>query len=289
MGAENCSRGGHEDPKFRPVRTVVVIPSRFGSTRFPGKPLAPVAGRSLLERVWRIARAVDGVERVLVATDDDRIANHGRSFGAEVALTPKSCRNGTERAEAALAALDFEPDAVINLQGDAVLTPPWVVQAVVDGLRADLDATSQEVSNARRRADIVTPATVLDEAAIARLAAAKAAGEVGGTTVTVDRAGFALYFSKAIIPFRRDPTQAPVRKHIGLYGFRREALARIVALPPTPLELAEGLEQLRALEHGLGVRVVEVDLRGRTTLAIDAPEDVARVEAAIAAEGELVP
>lgn len=262
------------------MRTVIVIPSRFGSTRFPGKPLAPVAGRSLLERVWRIARAVQGVERVLVATDDARIAAHAESFGAEAVSTPESCRNGTERAEAALAALDFVPDAVVNLQGDAVLTPPWVVQAVVDAL-------AQETSGGRR-ADVVTPATVLDEGAVARLAASKAGGEVGGTTVTVGLDGFALYFSKAIIPFRRDPSRAPVRKHIGLYGFRREALARLVALPPTPLELAEGLEQLRALEHGLGVRVVEVDLRGRSTLAIDAPADVARVEAAIRAEGELV-
>jgi len=267
------------------MRTVIVIPSRYGSTRFPGKPLAPVAGRSLLERVWRIARAVRGVERVLVATDDDRIAAHTRSFGGEAVATPESCRNGTERAEAAVQALDFTPDAVINLQGDAVLTPPWVVQAVVDTLAAD---TLRGKLNGRH-ADIVTPATVLDEGAVARLAAAKAGGEVGGTTVTVGLDGFALYFSKAIIPFRRDPAKAPVRKHIGLYGFRREALARIVALPPTPLELAEGLEQLRALEHGLGVRVVEVDLRGRSTIAIDAPADVARVEAAIAREGELVP
>ncbi|MEZ6015842.1 MAG: 3-deoxy-manno-octulosonate cytidylyltransferase [Planctomycetota bacterium] len=265
------------------MRTVVVIPSRYGSTRFPGKPLAPVAGRSLLERVWRVARAVQGVERVLVATDDARIARHVAAFGGEAVLTPESCRNGTERAEAAIATLDFTPDAVVNLQGDAVLTPPWVVQAVVDALAAEADAPNARV------ADIVTPATILPEAAVEKLAAAKAAGEVGGTTVTVGLDGFALYFSKAIIPFRRDRAQAPVRKHIGLYGFRREALARVVALPPTPLELAEGLEQLRALEHGLRIRVVEVDLRGRSTIAIDDPADVARVEAAIAAEGELVP
>jgi len=266
--------------------SVIVIPSRYGSTRFPGKPLAPVAGRSLLERVWRVAKAVHDVERVLIATDDDRIAAHARSLGAEAVMTPDSCRNGTERAEAAVCTLDFIPDAVINLQGDAVLTPPWVVQAVVDALSADRARIPH--SGAARRADIVTPATILDEAAIARLAAAKAGGEVGGTTVTVGLDGFALYFSKAIIPYRRDKAAAPVRKHIGLYGFRREALARIVALPRTPLELAEGLEQLRALEHGLGIRVVDVDLRGRSTIAIDAPADVARVEAAITAEGELV-
>jgi 3-deoxy-manno-octulosonate cytidylyltransferase (CMP-KDO synthetase) len=268
------------------MRSVIVIPSRYGSTRFPGKPLAPVAGRSLLERVWRIARAVRSVELVVVATDDERIAAHARSFGAAAVMTPAACRNGTERAEAAVRALDFAPDAVINLQGDAVLTPPWVVQSVVDALRAD--GARPPHASAGRRADVVTPATILDEAAVNRLAASKSTGEVGGTTVTVGLDGFALYFSKAIIPYRRDRSAAPVRKHIGLYGFRRDALARIVALPPTPLELAEGLEQLRALEHGLGVRVVEVDLRGRSTIAIDAPTDVARVEAAIAAEGELV-
>ena len=259
------------------MRTVVVIPSRYGSTRFPGKPLAPVAGRSLLERVWRIAEAVNGVEQVLVATDDGRIAEHVRAFGGQAVMTPESCRNGTERAWAAVQDLDPAPDAVINLQGDALLTPPWVLQAIVDALAAG------------EGADIVTPATIMDEAAVERLSAAKAAGEVGGTTVTVGLDGYALYFSKAVIPFRRDRTASPVRKHIGLYGFRYDALGRIVDLPATPLELAEGLEQLRALEHGLRVRVVEVDLRGRSNLSIDDSADVARVEAAIAAEGELLP
>ncbi|MEM6674292.1 MAG: 3-deoxy-manno-octulosonate cytidylyltransferase [Planctomycetota bacterium] len=260
------------------MKCTVVIPSRYGSTRFPGKPLADVAGRSLVRRVHEIAAAARGVDRVVVATDDERIAEHVRGFGGEAVMTPASCRNGTERAHAAAGMLDERPDAVVNLQGDAVLTPPWVLEAVVDELRRSPDAP------------IVTPAARLDADSLRLLREAKAAGEVGGTTVVFDAHGDALYFSKAVLPYVRDPKGgAPTFRHVGLYGYRIDALERFVALPPSALELTEGLEQLRALENGMRIRVVEVDYRGRRHLAIDSSEDLVRVEALLAEDGELVP
>ncbi|MEM8709818.1 MAG: 3-deoxy-manno-octulosonate cytidylyltransferase [Planctomycetota bacterium] len=263
------------------MRIAAVIPARYGSTRFPGKPLADVAGRSLIQRVYEIARAAEGVGEVLVATDDERIASHVEGFGGRAVMTPASCRNGTERVHSAILALEEQdseaPDAVINLQGDAVLTPPWVLEAVAAEMRAHPELP------------MVTPAARLDAASLSLLSEAKAAGEVGGTTVVFNQAGDALYFSKAVIPFVRDASGgAPTFRHIGLYGYRRNALETLIGLPPSPLELTEGLEQLRALDNGMPVRVVEVDYRGRRHLAIDSPEDLKRVEAIIAEDGELV-
>lgn len=258
-------------------RTVCVIPSRYGSTRFPGKPLADVAGRSLVQRVYEIARAAEGIDEVLVATDDTRIAEHVEGFGGRVAMTPEGCRNGTERVHAAVRALDEAPARVVNLQGDAALTPPWVLEAVVAEMRAHPELP------------IVTPAARLDERSLELLREAKAAGEVGGTSVVFDVNGDALYFSKGLIPYVRDASGgAPTFRHIGLYGYAAEGLERFMALPPSPLELTEGLEQLRALENGMKVRVVEVDYRGRRHLAIDSPEDLRRVEQLLAEDGELV-
>ncbi|QDV08778.1 3-deoxy-manno-octulosonate cytidylyltransferase [Planctomycetes bacterium Poly30] len=260
------------------MRIAAVIPARYGSTRFPGKPLADVAGRSLIRRVHEIAAAAEGVSEVLVATDDRRIADHVESFGGTAVMTPPECRNGTERVHAAIQSLDERPDGVINLQGDAVLTPPWVLKAVAAEMRAHPELP------------MVTPAARLDARSLELLMEAKAAGEVGGTTVVFNRAGDALYFSKAVIPYVRDPKGgAPTFRHIGLYGYRTEALDELIALPPSALELTEGLEQLRALDNGMRIRVVEVDYRGRRHLAIDSPEDLVRVEGVIAEDGELVP
>ncbi|MEM1453217.1 MAG: 3-deoxy-manno-octulosonate cytidylyltransferase [Planctomycetota bacterium] len=259
------------------MRCAVVIPARYGSTRFPGKPLADVAGRSLIGRVHDLASAARGVDRVVVATDDERIADHVHAFGGEAVMTPSSCRNGTERVHAAAVELGERPDAVINLQGDAVLTPPWVIEAIVEEMERSPDAP------------IVTPAARLDAGSLALLREAKAAGEVGGTTVVFDVNGDALYFSKAVLPYERDPEGgAPTFRHVGLYGYRFDALEQFVATPSSPLERTEGLEQLRALENGVRIRVVEVDYRGRRHLAIDSPDDLVRVERILAEDGELV-
>jgi 3-deoxy-manno-octulosonate cytidylyltransferase (CMP-KDO synthetase) len=257
------------------MSVAIVIPARYGSSRLKGKPMIEIAGVSLLERVWRIARASRGVTRVVVATEDERVAAFAAGFGAEAVLTSEACSNGTERVAEAIVAAGITEDAVINLQGDAVLTPPWVLEALIEEFASPVPF------------DIVTPAVRLDDKAVADLKEHKRAAPSSGTTVTFDLRRNALYFSKQIIPYVRTPGFAAVHRHIGLYGYRRDSLARYVALPPSPLEQTEGLEQLRALENGMTVRVVVVDYRGRTHASVDTPEDVAVVERLIAAEGEL--
>jgi 3-deoxy-manno-octulosonate cytidylyltransferase (CMP-KDO synthetase) len=260
------------------METIVVIPARYGSSRFPGKPLAPVAGRSLLERVWRIAQAVPSISRVLVATDDERIAAHVRSFGGVAVMTSPTCTNGSERVHEALRQITEKPSIVVNLQGDAVLMPPWVIGALVDEMRRDPSV------------QIATPAVNLSTAQYESMLKSKGQGIVSGTTVTFGASGDALYFSKGIIPFIRSApggNQSPVFQHIGVYAYRPEALARYITLPVGKFEAVEQLEQMRAIEHGIPIRVVQVSMQGRTMWSVDNPQDVARCEEIIAREGEL--
>ncbi len=260
------------------MKTVIVIPARYGSTRFPGKPLKPIKGKSLLERTCAIAKAVKNVEDVFVATDDDRIAEHAKGIGVKAVMTSEACENGTERVWEAIQNIGYKPDAIINLQGDAVLTPPWIIQAVVDTLSTDSSV------------QLATPATQLTWEQYDRLAASKSNGTAGGTTVTFDLQHNALYFSKALIPFLRDKSLPipPVYRHIGLYGYRYDCLKQYLQLKPTPLESSEKLEQLRALENGIPIKVVLVDYKGRSHWAIDSPDDVTIAESIIDKEGELV-
>ncbi len=262
----------------------IIIPARYGSTRLKGKPLAMIAGVPMVERVWRLARAANAQARVIVATDDERIRHAVHGFGGEAMLTPTACRNGTERCYALMQQLGtVQPeDIIVNLQGDAPLTPPWVIAAMIDALAQ------------QPMLDIATPAVQLDIDNYKALLMAKRTTPASGTFVTFDVQHRALYFSKNPIPFLRDvPMEGtlPVYRHIGLYAYRARGLAKIMndAPTPTPLEQAEQLEQLRWLEHGWSVLVVPVDYRGRTHGSVDAPEDIARVEAIIQAEGELVP
>lgn len=259
--------------------TIIVIPARYGSSRYPGKPLAPIMGRSLLERVWRIGKGVPGVSRVVVATDDSRIVEHVRSFGGEVVMTSESCRNGSERAYEAVKNLGSKADVIVNLQGDAVLMPPWVVGALVQEMNRDAAV------------QIATPAVRLTSDQYKSMSAMKGAGVVSGTTVTFAKNGDALYFSKGIIPFVRSaPTsgEPPIFQHIGVYAYRAAALQKYIGLPQGMFEEVEQLEQLRAIENGMPIRVVQVSLQGRTMWSVDNPQDVARVEEIIRAEGELV-
>ena len=258
----------------------IVIPARYGSRRFPGKPMAAIRGASLLHRVWLIARAVTGVSRVYVATDDERVAGHAREFGASVIMTAPECENGTVRTHQAVRTLADPPDAVINFQGDAVLTPPWVLQGLVDAFHAD------------PALQLVTPAVHLGWDELEELRKSKETTPFSGTLVVFDRFMNALYFSKTIIPSlrERDPAKPPpVYRHIGLYGYSVATLDRLATLAPTPLEKTEGLEQLRALENGIPIRVVLTDYRGRTHWSVDSPEDAVMVETLIVRDGELVP
>jgi 3-deoxy-manno-octulosonate cytidylyltransferase (CMP-KDO synthetase) len=261
------------------METIVVIPARLSSSRYPRKPLAMVAGKSLISRVWHLARAVPGVSSVYVATDSEEIAAHVVAFGGDAIMTSPTCRNGSERVWEAAASLSEAPSVVVNLQGDAVLMPPWVIEALVREMQADSGV------------QIATPATRLTKDQYNSMVAMKSKGIVSGTTVTFSKTRDALYFSKGVIPFIREwPTsgECPIFQHIGVYAYRRDALRQYVELPMGPLEAVEQLEQLRALEHGIAIRVVDVDLRGRTVWSIDNPEDVTRVEEIIRTEGELV-
>ncbi len=252
----------------------VIIPARYGSTRLPGKPLAEIAGKTLIRRVVDIASRAQGISRVVVATDDKRIHDHVTQFGGEAVMTPETCRNGTERVLAATLEMKPAPDAIINFQGDAVLTPPWILEALALALESD---------------HFVTPAVRLSAERAREMFSAKAAGDAGGTTVVTGKTGHALYFSKSVIPFVRGdmPDPSPVFQHIGMYGYHMNTLQKYAALPEGPLEAAEKLEQLRALENGIPIRVVEVDYRGRTAWAVDSPGDIATVEKLIENEGEI--
>ena len=259
-------------------QTVIVIPARYGSSRLPGKPLAVIAGTTMIERVYRIATAAAAQchrVSVVVATDDPRISDHVTAFGGQAVLTPVNCTNGSERTWAALTGLQLQPDIVVNLQGDAPLTPPWIVAALIEEMLTNHDI------------QIATPAVRLSELELDTLLKAKQKAAASGTFVTFDCNHNALYFSKSPIPFLRTrPAPLPVFRHIGLYAYRYAALKKYLSFAATPLETAEGLEQLRALENGMPIRVVEVDYRGRSTWSVDGPEDLKMVEEILRREGE---
>jgi 3-deoxy-manno-octulosonate cytidylyltransferase (CMP-KDO synthetase) len=259
------------------VAVWIVIPARFGSRRFPGKALAPLRGaggvaRSLIRRSWDAARQVAGVDRVVVATEDARIEAEARGFGAEVAMTSGDCANGTERCAEALARLGGAAQIVVNFQGDAPLTPPWFVEALIGAMRA------------RPAIGVATPVLRCDAETVARLRADLRAGRAGATTAVFGRDGRALYFSKAMLP---GAGGGPVFLHVGIYAFRPDALARYAALPVGPLERGEGLEQLRLLENGEDVLCVEVAARGARFSELNNPGDVAPIERILAERGSV--
>ena len=269
------------------MRAILIIPARYGSTRLPGKPLTRIAGQTMLSRVCAIARAAardSGNIDVVVATDDARIGAHCEEIGAPWVMTPASCPSGTDRALAALRQLPRAYDVAINLQGDAPLTPPDFVTAMLRAFETDPTI------------EVVTPAVRLSWPELDRLQAQKRETPFSGTCVVVDTRGNARWFSKQIIPamrnedaLRRQGSLSPVLRHVGLYGYTRKMLETYVTLPAGYYEKIEGLEQLRVLEHGYGIRVVEVDYRGRAAMSgVDSPEDVARAEALIARHGELL-
>ncbi len=239
---------------------VIIIPARYASTRFPGKPLADLWGKPILQHVWERARQAKLASRVIIATDDERIASAGRGFGAparpgEVFMTRLDHPSGTDRV--AEAAAQIEADLIVNLQGDEPLIDPAAIDAAIAPLLDDpaipmgtLCCPIEEV------ADLANPNVV---------------------KVVCDRNGFALYFSRLPIPFVRDRGADTVRhRHIGLYVYRRDFLLGLAQLAPTPLEQAEKLEQLRVLEHGYRIRVVQVS---RVSPGVDTPEELERLRA----------
>ncbi|MCH4152527.1 MAG: 3-deoxy-manno-octulosonate cytidylyltransferase [Sphingobium sp.] len=260
------------------MNAVVIIPARYASSRYPGKPLAELtlpdgARKSLIRMSWEAACAVEGSAGIYVATDDARIREHCEDFGANVIMTDEACRNGTERCADALAKSGLKPDIIVNLQGDAPLTPPWFIAALIDAMRADPGIA------------VATPVLRCDAETYAHFVEDRRAGRVGGTTAVFDAKGNALYFSKEVLPWldpaKLEGSALPVWHHVGVYAYRAAALAAYGALPPGRLEELEGLEQLRFLEHGHTIRCVEVEARGRVFWELNNPQDIPRIEQAL--------
>jgi 3-deoxy-manno-octulosonate cytidylyltransferase (CMP-KDO synthetase) len=241
------------------LRIIGIIPARYASTRFPGKPLHPIAGQSLIQRVVEKCRKAKSLSEVIVATDDERIAKAARQF-CQVEMTREDHPSGSDRIAEVATRLDC--DAVVNIQGDEPLIDPAVVDAVAGALRdCEMSTAATPVRSAE---DYESPNVV---------------------KVVVSASGRALYFSRRTIPYVREAASRsnseqlaafPFLKHLGIYGYRRETLLRLVRFPVSPLENAEKLEQLRALENGIPIAVVKVNY---DSVGVDVPGDVARVEA----------
>jgi 3-deoxy-manno-octulosonate cytidylyltransferase (CMP-KDO synthetase) len=239
-------------------KAVGIIPARWSSTRFPGKPLYLIAGKPLLRHVWERCRRAKKLDALIVATDDMRIAETAFNWGAEVALTSPRHRSGTDRvAEVARHAKDFA--FVVNIQGDEPLVDPRLVDKLVEKLRSD------------RRIDIVTAAHPFQNPAEAE--------SPHQNKVVVDRNSCALYFSRSLIPYPAKPSRVRYLRHQGIYAFRRDALLQFVKWKPSPLERTESLEQLRALENGVKVHVL---ITARGSPSIDTPEDAMALEQKLA-------
>jgi 3-deoxy-manno-octulosonate cytidylyltransferase (CMP-KDO synthetase) len=250
----------------KPLFIAAIIPARFGSTRLPGKPLSDIHGKPMIQHVYERTRRARSLQQTLVATDDERIVAAVRAFGGEAVLTRASHATGTDRLAEAVAGTDAE--IVVNVQGDEpMLDPAWIdatVEPLVNEPALEMSTLSLPLVEIE---EMLSPAVV---------------------KVVCDARGNALYFSRSPIPHVRlgvssDPAASAReavarglgRKHVGLYAYRRAALLRLAALPASPAEEAEGLEQLRALHDGMRIRVVEG--HGRGSVAVDTPQDLARV------------
>ena len=269
------------------LKTAIIIPARYASVRLPGKPLAMIAGQTMLQRVVNLANAAaNGLKNVsvVVATDDERIASHCKELGADFVMTSPDCPTGTDRAADVVRQMKDKPDFVLNMQGDAPLTPPDFLRAMIDSFVAT-------------PCDAVTPVTQLSWEQLDKLRENKKTTPFSGCTAIFDqKTGKAFWFSKNIIPAMRKEDKlrevgplSPVFRHIGLYGYSAKMLEIYCKLPAGHFENLEGLEQLRVLENGYEMRCVPVDYKGRASMSgVDSPEDVTRAEALILKHGELV-
>jgi 3-deoxy-manno-octulosonate cytidylyltransferase (CMP-KDO synthetase) len=239
---------------------LAIIPARYQSSRLPGKALVDIAGHPMIEHVYQRARRAATVDRVVIATDDERIARATEAFGGVAVMTAPTHASGTDRL--AEVAQSLPCDLIVNVQGDEPLLDPAVIDAVVEPMQRD---PSIEMGTAAR------PLRTDDELTNPHM-----------VKVVCDAAGNALYFSRAPIPFGRDRSAADrARVHVGLYVYRRETLLRLARLPQGRLEVIEALEQLRALEHGIRIRVVDTTF---ASAEVNTPEDLERVRQLLAVE-----
>ncbi|MCK4649177.1 3-deoxy-manno-octulosonate cytidylyltransferase, partial [bacterium] len=241
------------------MKAIGVIPARYGSTRFPGKPLADILGKPMIQYVWERASRAKTLEKVIITTDDERILKKAKEFGAEAVLTSPSLSSGTERV--AEAAKGLEVDIVANIQGDEPLIEP---QAIDEAIKSLIDNPKIPVATLAYR--MIKKKEIKDPNVV---------------KVVLDKDNFALYFSRAPIPFSRiqDPgSWITVYKHLGLYIYRKEFLLKLAKMNPSSLEKIEGLEQLRVLENGYRIKVVETEY---DSVGVDTPEDLEKVKAMI--------
>jgi len=261
----------------------IIIPARYASTRFPGKPLTMIGGQTMLSRVVDVARkAIEQSTQqgstdvtLAVATEDQRIADHAAELGVEGIMTSDNCKTGSDRVLEAIDSFDTPPDFVLGLQGDAPFTP---ISALTQMITAFQENPAIEV---------ITPIINLRWSELDKLRAQKQTTPFSGTTCTIDKNGKALWFSKNIIPAIRGEEKlytmsefSPVYQHIGLYGYRTDILRKFVSLDEGVYEKLEGLEQLRLLENGISIQTIKLNVPlGLAQAGIDSPEDVARAEA----------
>ncbi len=269
------------------MKLLILIPARYGSTRFPGKPLAEINGKSMLSRVISQAlKAMEGYNPddidLIVASDDRRIMEHAAANGASAILTPESCKTGTDRAIAAVRQLPEYPEHVISLQGDVPLIPVDVIKKMIDTIASN------------PHLDVVTPVHHLSWDDLDRFRAAKKETPFSGTSVIMDDENRAVWFSKNIIPAIRNEDKcrenmdlSPVYRHIGLYGYRVDILEKFTVLEESHFERLEGLEQLRLLENNISIKCIPVDIpKGGLLSGVDTPEDLKRAEELLSTTSE---
>ena len=232
-----------------------IIPARYASTRLPGKPLLDIGGKTMIQRVYEQCVKCELLTDVVIATDDQRIADHARTFGAQVVLTSAEHQSGTDRCAEAVSKLPGKYSVVINIQGDEPFIDPEQINTLIKCFEDNSVTIASLYKQLPREQDAQFPNVV---------------------KVVLNQMGNALYFSRSVIPYRRSPDASiNYYKHIGLYGYRTDTLLELTRLKPTMLEMAESLEQLRWLESGYSIRMCETHLE---TLSIDTPNDLLLVE-----------
>ncbi|KAL9346043.1 hypothetical protein Peur_060896 [Populus x canadensis] len=242
--------------KFR-SQVVGIIPARYASSRFEGKPLVNILGKPMIQRTWERAKLATTLDHIVVATDDEKIAECCRGFGADVVMTSESCRNGTERCNEALQKLDKKYDVVVNIQGDEPLIEPEIIDGIVKSLQATPDAVFSTAVTSLKPEDAFDPNRV---------------------KCVVDNQGYAIYFSRGLIPYNKSGKvnpQFPYLLHLGIQSYDAKFLKIYPELQPTPLQLEEDLEQLKVLENGYKMKVIKVDHEAH---GVDIPEDVEKIE-----------
>ena len=241
------------------MKVLCVIPARYASTRLPGKPLSMIAGKPMIQHVYERACQAQMPDEVIVATDNELVEKAVAAFGGKAVMTSPDHPSGTDRlAEVALMYPDV--DVIVNVQGDEPMIPPEVIDNLAKAFEADAELNMATMKVAMDEADYDNPAAV---------------------KVVTDLNGYALYFSRSLMPYPRNkPEEYKVYKHVGIYAYRRNFLLKYAALQPTPLEKAESLEQLRALENGYKIKVLESTFKG---IGVDTPEDLAAVNELFAA------